>query len=135
MKSFLIKNKFTAVACLVVLILSVMSGNSLPKSAIPNIDKIVHILMYFGIGAAMFLDYFLKNKTFALWKNKLLMFVLFPFLFGLAIEIIQGFLPYRTAEWLDLLSDFLGGILAILVVLCFGKKIENIIKKSTDYTN
>jgi VanZ family protein len=129
LKKFLIKNKFAAVVCLVVLILSVMPSNGLPKIAVRNIDKAVHILFYFGIVLAMFFDYFFKNQTLKIAKKDLLIFLLFPLIFGGFIEIIQGIIPYRSAEILDLISDFLGGILGLLVVWLFRGKFETFLGK------
>jgi VanZ family protein len=83
----------------------------------------VHILFYFAIGAAMFLDYFLENHKFSFNRKNLLVFLLFPLIYGAIIEVIQGFLPHRTAEWLDLLSDFIGGLLATVFFYFFRKKI------------
>jgi VanZ family protein len=117
------KYKFTVAVCIAVLILSVTSGGSLPNTAVPNIDKIAHTAFYFCIGLAMFADYFFENRTLSFTKKDLPKFLFFPFIYGAIIEIIQSFLPYRTAEWLDLLSNLLGELLAILFILILKKRL------------
>ena len=66
-------------------------------------DKILHgvIFVYISI-LGMFCDF----------KIKYYIFMTIIFSFGLTIEIIHYFHPYRYFEWADLLANFLGIILA-----------------------
>ena len=129
------KYKLTFIYCLIVLILSVLPSSSFPKTEITNIDKIVHFLMYFLMVGVMFLDDLLaknarhfdqreksranKNRFLPLvemTEKKLLYFFFFSIIFGAIIEIIQHFLPSRSAEWYDLLSNSLGAGCAIITI-------------------
>ena len=66
-------------------------------------DKISHIVIFLYISLlGMFCNF--KIKYFVL------MVIIFSF--GLTIEIIHYFHPYRYFEWEDLLANFLGIILA-----------------------
>ena len=115
MTFFKIKYKLTSLFCLFVLILSVMPSRNFPKVEVTCIDKIVHFLLYFSLVGAMFFDnIFCKNTTFQL--KKLLFFLLFSIIFGAIIEIIQYFLPSRSAEWFDLLSNSLGAMFGVIVI-------------------
>src|SRR5690606_15701243 len=72
--------------------------NSSAASTIPNLDKLVHFGAFFVLAWTF-------HRAFPLpfaWG----MLVLGSY--GVAIEYIQSTLPYRSAEWEDLLADALG---------------------------
>ena len=66
-------------------------------------DKVSHGVIFFYIAI---LGIFCNFKI----KNHILMVIIFSF--GLTIEIVHYFHPYRYFEWADLLANFLGIILA-----------------------
>jgi len=66
-------------------------------------DKISHGAIFFYLAL---LGMFCNFKI----KNQILMVIIFSF--GLIIEIVHYFHPYRYFEWADLLANFLGIILA-----------------------
>ena len=69
-------------------------------------DKISHAVIFFYISLlGMFCN--LKIKYFS--------FMAIIFSFGLTIEIIHYFHPYRYFEWADLLANFLGITLARVI--------------------
>ena len=75
-------------------------------------DKISHGVIFFYISIlGMFCDF----------KIKYYIFMAIIFSFGLTIEIIHYFHPYRYFEWADLLANFLGIILAKTVYKTFQK--------------
>ena len=75
-------------------------------------DKISHVVIFFYIAL---LGMFCNFKI----KNYILMAIIFSF--GLTIEIIHYFHPYRYFEWADLLANFLGIILARIIFKTFQK--------------
>ena len=88
-----------------------------PESSIPNIaalsflsDKIIHALIF------LYLSYVGLNSYFNLPKLLLLGLI---FIFGLAIEIIHFYHPYRFFEVADLISNLSGILLALYI---FNKK-------------
>jgi VanZ family protein len=83
---------------------------------VSNIDKVVHFLMYFVLVGVMFVDNLLINDKKPISNKKLLFFFFFAVTFGAIIEIIQHFLPSRSAEWYDLLSNSIGAILGVGVI-------------------
>ena len=93
-----------------------------------SVDKLGHSLAYFvlstNLGLALDLDWNLKNK------NRI---VFLPvFLFGLTLEIIQGYvLVYRTFEVYDLLANILG----ILAFILLAKTLKKIVVKSRIFIN
>lgn len=110
-----------------------------PAFQVPDFDKIVHILMYFGLTGILFTEYFKHNQTFTwsqtwnfLVKRKTtsdarpspistthyLLLSLLPLFYGGAIEIIQEkFTTTRSGDWLDFLADFVGVSLSFLLFL------------------
>jgi len=88
-----------------------------PASSIPNIaalsfvsDKIIHALIF------LYLSFVGLNSYFNLPKLLLLGLI---FIFGLAIEIIHFYHPYRFFEVADLISNLSGILLALYI---FNKK-------------
>lgn len=83
-------------------------------------DKVIHILMYAGLG---FLCLWSLRST-ALRKRALI----FPFavvlttFYGLSDEIHQMFVPGRSAEFFDLISDGLGAFLGAYLACVIAKK-------------
>ena len=90
-----------------------------PAAAIPHIaaldflsDKLIHSLIF------LFLSFIGLNCDFNFSKIFLLIMI---FSFGLTIEVIHYYHPYRFFEVADLIANLIG-ILAALVI--FNKKIE-----------
>ena len=81
--------------------------------SIPYLDKMFHFSAF--IVLSLFLD--LSIKRTLLSSKAALIFLIF---YALLIELVQYFLPYRSAEFFDFISDLLG----ILVYLYFAPKIN-----------
>ena len=78
-----------------------------PKIDIPNIDKLFHFVEYLILG-------YLWARALANTSDKpnyLHIFaaaLVISTLYGASDEIHQLFVPARSCDWIDLLSDFLG---------------------------
>jgi len=81
--------------------------------SLTHLDKFLHFLAFLVL--SIFLD---LSSTEPLIKKKMLISLLIAY--ALSIEVIQYFLPYRDAEFLDFLFDVLG----ILVYLMFAPKFK-----------
>ncbi len=80
-------------------------GDELPKEPmIPYQDKIVHFAIFGIMGFIMIAE---KRKTDC---NTLIICTLY----GILIEIIQSFLPWRSFEILDMVFDSLGAVAGII---------------------
>ncbi len=92
----------------IIFILSTVSfsnNSDLPK--IRNLDKIVHIIMYFTLGFTLYYDYLKDNGKRV--NHFLILLIVGAILYGGVIEIVQEyFTARRTAEWLDWGADILG---------------------------
>jgi len=63
-------------------------------------DKLIHIVVFFGF--AVLVDLSSSRKPFWLWKG-------LPLLgYGIAIEIMQYFTPFRSFSVMDMIADFAG---------------------------
>lgn len=81
---------------------------------IPHLDKGVHLVMYAILGVLFFRAY--RNAWGHMNLRRLMLLgALSATLFGLSDEAHQYFVPYRTADGMDLLADFLGAALGVTV--------------------
>ncbi len=111
MLRYVFQYKFSILLAILIALLSLIPGSSMPGSSlfsIPHFDKIAHFSMYapFGFIALM------ENRC----KKQCLKYHLFivasVFLLSALIEILQATVtPAREAEWTDLLAN-LGGLIA-----------------------
>jgi len=97
-------------------IITSFSALSMPSEtsiSLTHLDKFLHFSAFLAL--SIFLD---LSSTEPLIKKKMLISLLIAY--ALSIEVIQYFLPYRDAEFLDFLFDVLG----ILVYLMFAPKFK-----------
>ena len=87
------------------LIVTLSVATELVRAGLIN-DKLAHGLIFFVL---TFLCFHAMPGRYGLFALVILAF------FGLVIEIIQHFLPYRNFSWLDWVSDIAGIILYDLV--------------------
>jgi VanZ family protein len=92
---------------LMVLAVIVMSLIQLPATELPvaNSDKWLHLLTY-GWLSYWFFHTYTKQKVFIVIGFVLL---------GLGLETLQQFTPYRHFEWLDMLMNSTGVLVAFAV--------------------
>ena len=75
------------------------------SSSILYMDKVKHCL-------AFIIFAFLIQKSY---KVNNLFTMLYVMLFGVFIEFVQIFIPYRSADVFDVLADITGGLIVILI--------------------
>ena len=92
----------------VVLYLSIVPSYEIPNFASLSFlsDKLVHALIYFYLAYTGLLCRFSISRT---------MIIVLIFIFGLTIEIIHYYHPYRFFEYLDLLANLIGVTIALLI--------------------
>ena len=106
---FLRKYLFSIIYLLVIFILCFMNTAPLPKSPMPNFDKLVHVLMFLGLSGVIFFDNtnYLRFPISKIWI--FLSVFLFPIAIGGLIEIGQEYLTLsRSGDWFDFLFDVIG---------------------------
>jgi VanZ family protein len=96
------------------------------KYAYGNIDKVAHIVLYFGLGLLLHLTF--KNSDNIILRRYAAIFaVLLGVIYGITDEYHQSFVPGRTASLHDLLANGIGVtiaqiLFAILVIVNLQRK-------------
>ena len=108
MLRYVFQYKFSILLAILIALMSLIPGNSLPGSSlfsIPHFDKIAHLGMYgaFGFVALM------ENRCKTLCFGYHLFIVVSVFLLSALIEILQAtVVSAREAEWTDLEDCLVG---------------------------
>jgi len=72
-------------------------------------DKVIHVVVFFGF--AVLIDLASSRKPFWLWKG-------LPLLaYGIGIEVMQYFTPFRSFSVMDMVADFAGILIYFLLKL------------------
>jgi len=86
----------------------------------PYVDKVLHFIAYALLGA-LFLRAFKTTRIKHHLKLIFALSVLFSSLYGISDEIHQSFVPYRTADVMDVIADILGSVFGVGVFLLWLK--------------
>lgn len=88
-------------------------------------DKMLHTGAYFVL-MTLWSCFFLLKKGNWLQKNKsLLVLIIFNVMFGMLIEVLQGVLTsYRQPDFLDVIANTTGVLVAALIFLLFKQKLK-----------
>ena len=99
-------------------VLTLIPGNDVPEVGwlnIPHFDKLVHAGMFAVLTFLFSLPYIRSSFTVEAKKNMVLRISLVMITWGFFIEVIQkNFVPGRSFEWLDVMADAVGVLLALL---------------------
>ena len=99
--------RFASVAVVIAIwILSFLPGAAMPD--VPGSDKWHHALAYF-------VCMFCWGQLYPLTAKRLKLAIIFIAM-GALIECLQGLTDYRSFEWLDMVADAVGVMLAWLVI-------------------
>ncbi len=90
---------------LIILIATAETGVSLP---LENGDKVLHFISFYVL--AFLMDFAFPQKGFGAIKIIMLL------AYGLAIEFLQSFLPYRSSELGDFFADVAGVYAYVLFI-------------------
>ena len=126
------KYPVSLVIILAVIYLSFFKPPTTDLGTIPNLDKVVHICMYFGMSGMLWLEFLRAHRRdrTPMWHAWVGAFVC-PVLFSGAVELLQAFCTTsRGGDWLDFAANTTGAVLASLVA-CFVLK-PRVMRKSTD---
>jgi VanZ family protein len=111
------KNIFSILIALIIMYLSLTSSHTFDKVSfinIPNIDKVVHFGMYFGLMSVIILE----NRKTMKSTGHLFLTGLIPLFYGSLLEILQSILTLtRTASFYDALANGSGILVSILLWL------------------
>jgi len=120
MLRYVIQYKFSILLAIVIALLSLAPASSFPVDSlwkIPHIDKIVHILMYTSLGFVALVESRCSHRCHGLYILILLAILLASAL----IEVLQATVVLsRGAQWFDMLSNFMGLVVAYLAFRLIG---------------
>lgn len=87
-------------------------------------DKLVHALMYVGLGGALALN---MRRAGHSWRLIAIWAITLPCLYGGVIELLQeAYFPPRTGEWLDWAADIAGTLVGVGAVRLMTKPSQSI---------
>jgi len=111
------KNLFSIVLALIILYLSLASGDSFNQISIfnlPHLDKIVHFLMYFALMSLMIFE----NRKLVKNIPQMIRMAIIPLTYSIIIEIMQSlFTSTRTGSLFDVGFNLAGITLALVLWL------------------
>lgn len=81
----------------------------------PYIDKVLHFIAYALLGA-LFLRAFNITRIKHHLKLIIILSIILSSLYGISDEIHQSFVPYRTADVMDVIADILGSVFGVGVL-------------------
>ena len=118
-KRLLKENSFIVAVLVTAIILSlslIKMPNTPTKINFVNIDKLYHAIAYFTLTFSWLIVFYKK-------PNKKYLIVICCILFGIVIEILQSKITvHRTGDYLDILANSSGVILALLIFNLIFKK-------------
>ena len=117
MLSYIKKYPISLFIILTVIYLSFFKPPKTDLSEIPNLDKLVHICMYFGMSGMLWLEFLRAHRRdeAPLWHAWVGAFFC-PVLFSGCVELLQEYCTsYRGGDWLDFAANSTGALLASLV--------------------
>jgi len=89
------------------------SPQNLPQN-IPNSDKVGHIIVFFVLGLLLF-------KATVLRRSKQIVILLS---YGIVVECVQYFIPYRSGSIDDVVADSAGILLFYLLTINSGLRVK-----------
>jgi len=93
-----------------ILTLSSLPAEALPKTWLLNWDKLIHLIQYFILGVLAMKS--LKKINI----NSVILVIIFGLLFGSIDEFLQSFISGRFSSVLDVLADTIGTAIGALLV-------------------
>jgi len=109
------KNILSIITALVILYLSLAPSDTFDKVSVfnfPNVDKVVHLCMYFGLTIVLLYE----NRSTLKSNRSLFLLAIIPFAYGVLIEFLQSWLTLtRHGEFFDAVFDLLGVLVALFI--------------------
>ena len=93
------------ISVFIITTLSIQEVNN--EFSVNSLDKVLHFLCFSYLTLITWLSRIL---------NKDLHVYVIVLAYGILIEIVQRFLPYRSFEYLDIFADFVGVIAGLIII-------------------
>ncbi|MBE0572716.1 MAG: VanZ family protein [Ignavibacteriaceae bacterium] len=99
---------------IILFILTILPGDGAVKSNSP--DKFYHFAAYGLFSFILYFTLFFQNKILLLKKYTAAFTILFASLFGVLNEFNQIFIPGRSANIYDVIANFIGSLVTVLII-------------------
>ena len=93
--------KFTVIALYTLIFALAIIPPCEGQASIPYLDKLIHFLAFFILSV---------GTLYAFRVTQIFQCILFIVCYGIFIEVIQYFIPYRSFEILDIIADIIGAL-------------------------
>ena len=104
----LIQYSFRLILVISILLISILSIQEIEiQSSVSFSDKLLHFFCFLYLTILSWLSRIISTE---LWLYVIVL------AYGILIEIIQIYIPYRSFEFLDIFADFLGILAAIIFI-------------------
>ena len=104
-----------AIWLIIVLMLSGYPGNQIPKVAVWQFDKLVHVIMYAVLSLLLFLPFYKQFLDIEKRFRIRLILILVSVSYGGLMEILQeNIFINRGGSWMDFTANTVGAILGVL---------------------
>ena len=119
----LLKDKIFIITIAITIFIGYLSLMKMPKVDIAfttNVDKLYHLFAYFTLAICWLFSSYKKKQ-----KHLKYYIILGCVIYGIVIEVLQSKLTdYRTGDYMDIIANTLGVLLALIVFNQILKKIK-----------
>jgi VanZ family protein len=120
---FLKYNIWGIIWVLIILVACSTPGRQLPPSPFINFDKLIHLFFYGMLQILLMRGCALQSQIKSLRKYYLVISAIFSTLYGIFIELMQGFiLKNRSFDPYDISANIVGVVVGIIVWMIFFQK-------------
>jgi VanZ family protein len=97
----------------VIFVCSSLPGTAYPRTDVPAADKLVHLFLYGALGALCARALILRaaRPEARLRLRLVLAAAALATAYGITDELHQLFVPFRSADWQDVIADAIGGLI------------------------
>ena len=114
---FLKYNFFTILWMIIILLLTLVTGENRANMEYPHFEKVIHLFSFCALSFFMIVGFTKQDRYSRLRFDASRYGMFISMAYGLVTELIQIFVPQRQFEALDLLSDVLGSILGYFLFI------------------
>lgn len=112
---------------IITIVLLCLPGSSIPGEGfvfnIPNLDKIVHVILFGGIVLFWGAHYAFRPERPQGWQKLVILLAILSTGLGIVLEYVQFyFIPLRSFDIYDIVADTSGALAAMLLVLFLSPK-------------
>jgi hypothetical protein len=112
---------------IITIVLLCLPGSSIPGEGfvfnIPNLDKIVHVILFGGIVLFWGGHYAFRPERSQGWQKLVILLAILSAGLGVVLEYVQFyFIPQRSFDTYDIVADTSGALAAMLLVLFLSPK-------------